>query len=180
MLMFGCTDDLPTAPDPLTIEEENAIEESSPSKRRVFVGRDSAGVVLEGHLAGTSTTRPGRCGQDETVSLSGSGNVTHLGKTKAELCHCYNTSTSEITDGTLTLTGRSGGSLEGTYEGELTQESGAFSVEVTIDGGSVQATRVDAEEGKATLSGTVHADGPFKVTLSGWLLQHLRDDLVGT
>lgn len=177
-LVFGCAEDPPTAPEPFTVEEESAIDESSSTTRRVFVGRDSAGVVLEGHLSGTSTTHLGRCGPNETALLSGTGNVTHLGKTEAELSHCYNASTSEITDGELTLTGRTGGSLEGTYEGELKQKSGAFSVEVTIDGGWVQATKVDNEEGKATLSGTVHSNGTFEATLSGWLLQHLRNDLV--
>ena len=176
--IFGCTEDLPTANEPLTIEVESAAERSSLSTRRVFVGRDSAGIVLEGHLAGASITHPDRCGPGEMVSLSGRGNVTHLGKTEAELSHCYNASASEVTEGKLVLTGRTGGSLQGTYEGEQTQKSGAFSVDVTIDGGSIEATMVDNEEGEATLSGTVHSNGTFKADLSGWLLQHLRSDLV--
>lgn len=138
---------------------------------RLFTGRDSFGLRFKARVSGM-WVQTGDC-----FDLTGSGNATHLGRINTTQSICVDGS-NEVTESSFTFTGQNGRMISGESLFGSVEPAGGGSYNVvlkdTITGGSVPATQIDPEKGKADVTGTLRSNGTFRYRLDGWLLHHLR------
>lgn len=176
LLVAGCADGellTPEPPNDIDNTPDPSWHEEGILSRFRFTGRDSFGVAFKARVSGTWS-------EDEQCKiLTGTGNATHLGQIDVEQSICG--AGPEITGGSFRIAGRTGGEVVGMYlpGGTLTEKGESFSITAkdTITGGTIQATPVEIEAGKATMTGMLHGDGHFTYQIDGWLLHHVRADV---
>lgn len=184
MAIVGCSQDqsLPTSAIYSEGVDQPLDQEAGLSK--FFTGRDSFGVAMKFRVAGgeIEVTTDDRCGSDDLIVLSGSGNATHLGRVDANFSHCMG---DDFYNGEFELAGTGGAFITGIYPPEPPVVIGALgkngngNVIVTkaeINGGAVDAVQRDEVEGRGDLRVLVMPDESYELTFDGWLLHHLAED----
>lgn len=179
---------LPTSPLQ-SADNDELVDEGGLAWNKFFTGRDSFGVALEVRLDGeVNVTETDRCGTDETVMLSGSGNGTHLGQVEGDLIHCSDPDDpSDAYGGEFTFVGKNGSVVSGTYRPQPTTNgstrsvrardvSGVVATKAQITGGEITAVQRHQVEGRGDLSIVLKDDNSFTLILDGWLLHHTATD----
>ena len=120
-------------------------------------------VPFKGSFNSTSTLAPGRCAV-LTNAISGTGQITHLGRFTTAQSHCVDLTGTDplaFTDGIFTFTAANGDTIFGIYSGRLvpTATPGLFQVdgEFTIEGGT---GRFANASGGGDASGEVNLTDP--------------------
>jgi hypothetical protein len=146
---------------------------SIPSIREVGPSPAVKQVPFKGSFNGTSTVAPGRCAV-LTNAISGTGQITHLGRFTTAQSHCIDPTGADplaFTNGIFTFTAANGDTIFGTYSGDLvpTATPGLFQVDgvFTIEGGTGRFA--NASGGGEASGETNLADpaGPATVILDG-------------
>jgi hypothetical protein len=149
------------------------IGQSIPGISEVAPLADVKEVPFKGSFTGTSTVAPGRCAV-LTNAISGTGQITHLGRFTTAQSHCIDPTGTDplaFTNGIFTFTAANGDTIFGTYSGDLvpTATPGLFQVdgEFTIEGGTGRFA--NASGGGEASGETNLADpaGPATVILDG-------------
>jgi hypothetical protein len=136
-LVVGCSQPMtptsPTAPS----SASPSVASSEPNAIVAGVRANDQAVPFKGRLEGTATITPGTP-PFLSVSIEGTGNVTHLGRSTVEIPHVVNT-TNRTSIGTYAFTAANGDTLTAGFTGQATvMAPGVLSIveTATITGGT--------------------------------------------
>jgi hypothetical protein len=130
-------------------------------------------VPFKGSFNGTSTVAPGRCAV-LTNAISGTGQITHLGRFTTAQSHCIDPTGTDplaFTNGIFTFTAANGDTIFGTYSGRLvpTATPGLFQVDgvFTIEGGTGRFANASGGGDASGETNLADPAGPATVILDG-------------
>ena len=166
--MQGCQDSTIT----------NTKAKPDPVQSLRYTGRDSliarpGGVAMMAKISGSwhITDNPDCSSPDTFLSGTGTGHVTHLGRTQISQTACIDED-GNIT-GTFSYVGQSGAEITGSYAGTIIQN--ALDAKVTLETSTVQAPRenpsTDENWGGGKFIGNMDMSD-FHYEFIGWLFHH--------
>ncbi len=184
LAMVGCSQDQSLPTSAIYTEGVDQPTDEAAALSKFFTGRDSVGVAMKFGVAGgdVAVTSDDRCGSDDMVVLSGSGNATHLGRVEGTFSHCMG---DDFYSGEFELAGTDGAFITGVYPPAppvvidavgKNVNGDAVETKAEINGGAVDAVQRDEVEGRGDLRVLVMPDEGFELTFDGWLLHHLAED----
>jgi hypothetical protein len=130
-------------------------------------------VPLKGSFSATSTVAPGRCAV-LTNSISGTGQISHLGHFTTAQSHCIDPTGTDplaFTEGVFTFTAANGDTIFGTYSGHLvpTATPGLFQLDgvFTIEGGTGRFANASGGGDASGETNLADPAGPATLILDG-------------
>lgn len=185
---LGCDFQSDTLTSGISDEGFDASEDEPLIADKFFTGRDSFGVAFKVRLSGDAVVTNDDGCDDETVTLDGFGNATHLGQIQGSFTHCIEEGDfSSVFGGQFELVGSTGGQVSGEYEplprvdkhGPHGRRNGAgdvFETVAEVTGGEVSAVEHDPLEGRGDLRLVIKENDTFEVIFDGWLLHHVVEE----